>query len=193
MSQLIVHTAGGQRVSYDDLANLPVPQGTQTWHPVSHKSVFDAVTDTLQGQGYAIVKADMATSNNGHRFFSTLTLQTHLADGGGGVSLAVGIRNSTDKSLPLGFCAGNRVFVCDNLAFSAELMVRRKHTRFGRFRFAEAIDSSVKGLAAFAEAEKCRIERLKNTPLTEDRALALMVHSMEAGVIAPPTLPALVN
>jgi hypothetical protein len=95
--------------------------------------------------------------------------------------------------LPLGFVAGNRVFVCDNLAFSAELMVRRRHTRFGKLRFQEAIDESVKGLAAFAKAETARIHRLKETKLTEDKALALMVKSIEAEVIAPPSLPALLK
>lgn len=187
---LIVHTAGGKRVEYDELAALPTPGATATWHPVAHAKVYDAVRHTLDGSGYVVRKADLAIARDGHRFFATLDLTTSLDSG---VSLAVGIRNSTDKSLPLGFCAGNRVFVCDNLAFSADLMVRRKHTRFGRLRFAEAIGESVKGLAAFAKAETARIERLKNTSLTDDKALALMVRSLEAGVIAPPTLPAVVK
>src|SRR4051812_22884309 len=62
------------------------------------------------------------------RLFATVDLGSPLATG---VTLAVGIRNSFDKSLPLGFVAGNRVFVCDNLAFRSDLSVKRKHTRFG--------------------------------------------------------------
>jgi len=40
----------------------------------------------------------------------------------------LGLRNSHDKSLPIGIAFGSRVFVCDNLAFSADHVIRRKHT-----------------------------------------------------------------
>ena len=69
---------------------------------------------------------------DGSRFFGTLDLASPLAER---TSLCVGIRNSTDQSFPLGFVAGSRVFVCDNLAFRSELMVRRKHTLHGERDF----------------------------------------------------------
>jgi hypothetical protein len=40
----------------------------------------------------------------------------------------VGLRNSHDKSFPIGIAFGSRVFVCDNLAFHGEHVIRRKHT-----------------------------------------------------------------
>jgi len=43
---------------------------------------------------------------------------------------AVGLRNSHDKTFPAGLVAGTRVFVCDILAFSGLIQIRRKHTRF---------------------------------------------------------------
>jgi hypothetical protein len=43
---------------------------------------------------------------------------------------AVGIRNSHDKTFPAGLVAGTKVFCCDNLAFSGEVQISRKHTRF---------------------------------------------------------------
>jgi hypothetical protein len=52
------------------------------------------------------------------------TLRTPLSDG---VNLAVGLRSSIDKSIALQWCCGSRVFVCDNLAFSAETQITRKH------------------------------------------------------------------
>ena len=44
------------------------------------------------------------------------------------MGLAVGFRNSYDKSMSAGFAIGGRVFVCDNLALAGELVVMRKHT-----------------------------------------------------------------
>jgi hypothetical protein len=55
------------------------------------------------------------------RFFATLDLENEVCDG---VRLAVGIRNSFDKSFPIGFCCGERVMVCDNLSFGSEVIIR---------------------------------------------------------------------
>jgi len=41
----------------------------------------------------------------------------------------VGLRNSHDKTYPAGLVAGSKVFVCDNLCFSGEVRLSRKHTR----------------------------------------------------------------
>ena len=42
----------------------------------------------------------------------------------------LGLRNSHDKRFPAGIVAGATVFVCDNLSFSGEIEIARKHTRF---------------------------------------------------------------
>jgi hypothetical protein len=127
-------------------------------------------------------------SRDGKRFFGTLDLTTGLtADRS--VALAVGIRNSTDKSFPLGFCAGSRVTVCDNLAFNAELLVKRKHTRLAVGRWNNEIAAAVQKLDSFKEAETLRIERLMSTDLSDDQALAFIVRAMEKYVISVPTVP----
>src|SRR3954449_13306587 len=73
-------------------------------------------------------------------------------------------RDRHNKSLPIGFCAGSRVFVCDNLAFRSELLVTRKHTRFGDRRFREAISQAVLDLDSFRRAEVGRIALMRATP-----------------------------
>jgi len=49
---------------------------------------------------------------------------------------AVGLRNSHDKSFPIGIAFGSRVFVCDNLAFIGDQVIRRKHTVKAKREFA---------------------------------------------------------
>src|ERR1700730_8762988 len=131
-SSLCLH-AGARTVTREELSEYKAPPPEGRWYPVSHARVLETVKGTLHEAGYEVKKEILSLSQNGHRFFGTLDLGTSIASG---VCLAVGVRNSTNKSFPLGFCAGERVFVCDNLAFSSELLVRRKHTRFGRDRFA---------------------------------------------------------
>jgi hypothetical protein len=170
-SALCLHR-GAARVSREELARYEPPPATATWFPVAHASVLDAAVSRLAEAGYAVKKTDLGVSQDGHRFFGTLDLDMPLAEG---VSLAVGVRNSTDKSFPLGFCAGNRVFVCDNLAFRSELLVRRKHTRFGELRFGNAVSQAVTSLKSFAEVEAERVRRMQLEAVTDDHAHALIL------------------
>ena len=61
---------------------------------------------------------------DGARYFGVLCLRSPYGD----YTDMLGLRNSHDKSLPIGIAFGSRVFVCDNLAFSADHVIRRKHT-----------------------------------------------------------------
>lgn len=187
MSDLMLH-AGGRLCTPEELRAVPTPAAEGRWHPVAHAAVLDTVTATLTGAGYAVKTQHLAVARDGKRFFGTLDLTTPLTPDNT-VALAVGIRNSTDKSFPLGFCAGARVFVCDNLAFNAELLVKRKHTRFAVGRWNTEIAGAVEKLPGFALAEEARIARLMTTFLTDDQALAFLVRAMEKHVIAPPTIP----
>ena len=179
-ANLMLH-AGGKLCSYDELQQIPTPPPEGRWHPVSHVRVLDTVTGTLTAAGYEIKDRKLAVAREGQRFFGTLDLSTPLACG---VSLAVGVRNSIDKSFPLGFYAGSRVFVCDNLAFRSELLVKRKHTRFGEMRFGNQIAAAVQSLTSFKEAERIRIKRMMETDLTEDQCYAMILRAFERSIIA---------
>lgn len=178
--------SGGHLVTLDELREVKAPPPEGRWFPLAHAKVVDTVAGTLKDAGYVIESQQLAVARNNHRFFGTLTLGTPLVSG---VQLAVGIRNSTDKSFPLGFCAGSRVFVCSNLAFRSELLVKRKHTRFGEQRFTEAIAGAVTQLTSFRQQEADRIKRFMLTDLTDDQADALILRSFEKGIISAPLLP----
>ncbi len=96
--------------------------------------------EAMTSFGFTVQREQLTVTKEGKRFFGTLDLVSTLADG---VTLSVGIRNSVDKSFPIGFCAGSRVLVCDNLAFHGELLVTRKHTKHGATRFGLDIDHAV--------------------------------------------------
>jgi hypothetical protein len=180
MSNLMLH-AGGKVATLDEVRNVSTPAAAGRWHPTSHATVLDSVRETLTGAGYIIRAEKYALARNDQRFFGILDLATPLVPG---VSLSVGVRNSTDKSFPLGFAAGSRVFVCDNLAFSAELMVRRKHTRFGLQRFGDAIAEAVTSLASFRDAEAGRIQRLAEMELSPAAASHLILSAFRRGIIS---------
>jgi hypothetical protein len=184
-STLITH-CGARLVSREELDRVDAPPATETWFPVRHSAVIDTVVATLAGSGFLIRTSQFALSRGDARMFGTMDLATPLADG---VTLAVGVRNSFDKSFPLGFCAGSRVFVCDNLAFRSELLVRRKHTRHGSERFREAIAQAVGSLGPFRRAETLRIELMQSTAISDERAESLLLRCYERNLVSHRLLP----
>jgi hypothetical protein len=184
-SNLVLHR-GATRVSQEELQRYQAPPPEGRWFPLSHGRVLSVVSRTLTEAGYAIVKQQLGVMRDGSRFFATLDLASPVAEG---VSLAVGVRNSVDKSFPLGFCAGSRVFCCDNLAFRSELLVRRKHTIHGERDFTRRIFEAVASLDAFREQEAARTERFGRTELDEDLADALMLRAFERSIVGARELP----
>ena len=142
--------------------------------------------ESLGELGYAVNRQQLGVFRDGSRFFGTLDLESTIAPG---VSLAVGVRNSVDKSFPLGFVAGSRVFVCDNLAFRSELLVRRRHTINGERDFLRRITGSVAALRGFVSEEADRINQLAGRVLTELEADSLILRSWECGIITVNDLP----
>jgi hypothetical protein len=188
-STLLTH-CGARAISREQLDAIGAPPPTRTWFPVRHADAIDSVASALSDAGFAIRRVQFAVSRGNARLFSTMDLTARLACG---VSLAVGVRNSTDKSFPLGFCAGSRVFVCDNLAFRSELMVRRKHTRFGREQFEREIRGAVSTLEQFRRAEEVRIARLQAVEVTDQAAESWMLRGFERGIVSTRELPALIR
>lgn len=177
---------GAKPVSREQLALVEPPPRTETWVPVKHSLVLDLVAGMLEQSGFSIQREQLGLARDRHRFFGTLDLKSELVPG---ITLAVGVRNSTDQSFPLGFCAGSRTFVCDNLAFSSELIVKRKHTKNGELRFREAISLAVQDLTQFQAAETRRIEYMQGTDLRPFEAEAFLLAAFEKGILSARTLP----
>jgi hypothetical protein len=179
MSNLMLH-AGGRVATLDEVRNVNTPAPLGRWHPTAHATVLDSVRETLTGAGYVIRAERYAPARNDQRFFGVLDLATPLVQG---VSLSVGVRNSTDKSFPLGFACGSRVFVCDNLAFSSEQIVRRKHTLNGFKAFGMAIGHAVASLTSFKDMEATRIQRQAELELTPAAASHFILTPFRRGII----------
>ncbi len=120
---LVIH-AGAAPVSYDDLRAVITPDGTDTHVPVAHHEIVELMRYTLGFYGHEIVEEHHAVTPDGARYFGMLSLRGPYGD----YTDLLGLRNSHDKSLPIGIAFGSRVFVCDNLAFIGDHVIRRKHT-----------------------------------------------------------------
>jgi hypothetical protein len=187
-SNLVLH-CGARPATVDEVMAHRAPPPEGRWFPVSHGRVLTIVKESLRESGFNVTKEQFGLSHEARRFFGVLDLEAKLADG---VTLAVGVRNSVDKSFPIGFAAGNRVFCCDNLAFRSELMLRRKHTRNGESRFVTDIASGVMQLTAFRITEEVRIGRMQTSEMSNRHAESLMLRAFE-GIIGPRELPRVIR
>lgn len=190
VSSTLVNHCGARQVNAAELESIQPPAPTKTWYPLSHRAVLDSVCSTLDGAGFAIVRSRLSVSHGGARFFGTLDLATSISDG---VSLAVGIRNSNDQSFPIGFCCGQRVFVCDNLAFTSEIIVSKKHTRFGQERYLEGLARAVASLGEYKRSAADWIARMQQHALTEEAANSLLLQAYERHIVGLRLLPRVIN
>lgn len=188
MTDLMLHR-GARLVETEELAACLTPPPTKSWFPISHGSVLTSVLETLNGSGFNVARQQLALSKDNARFFGTLDLATPIRDG---VSLSVGIRNSVDKSFPIGWCCGNRVFCCDNLSFTSEIVIAKKHTRFGQERYLEGIAKAVASLHQYQATAAEWIDRLESWELTADQANSLILQAFEKELISTRLLPDLI-
>lgn len=191
-SSVLDHGApGAKQVTEEQLLEIEAPPATETWFPISHSSVLSTVSETLYSAGFNVTSKNLLVSHQGKRFFGVLDVDSYLAEG---VTLSVGVRNSCDKSVPISACFGSRVFVCSNLAFHSEIVIARRHTKYGNSRFTEAISLGIhEGVTQFVSQEKDRISLLQNAELSGDESDALILRAFEKKIISSRQLPEVIQ
>ena len=175
MLNLMLH-CGSRSVERVDVRRCPTPDRTRTWVPIAHDRLLDQVEDSLTGVGLQIVNQAHALSPGGHRYFGLLEVVNGWQHGDYG--LVLGLRNSHDKSFPAALVVGSGVFVCDNLAFSGEITIARRHTRFIERDLPQLVQRAVGRLGDLRGLQDCRIEAYKAARLTDMRAHHLIVQAV---------------
>lgn len=94
-----------------------------------------------------------------------------------------GLWNSHDRKFPVGISFGSRVFVCDNLAFVAEHVIRRKHTVNAKRDLPGLVSRFVEPLAGQRREQHEKIELYKFTSLTDQTADHAITEMYRQGVI----------
>jgi hypothetical protein len=99
---LLLHS-GGWSASKADLAAVPVPDPTNSYHPVPYGRFVEEVELHVPRFGLTIERADFALARQGAQMFGVLTCRNGrpMEDW----TLAIGLRNSYDRSLSIGLVA----------------------------------------------------------------------------------------
>lgn len=173
---------GAQLVGRQDLLALSTPEGTNTHKPIPHAVVVQTLIETLGLRRLSVVSDEYAVTPDGMRMFGVLGIDIEES----GVRIALGLRNSHDKSFALALTVGYRVTVCDNLMFAGDFSpVVKKHSKN-----ADIVDILALGV------ERCqrgfqpllrRVDAWRGYELSDDRAKLIIYSAFveRAGIELP--------
>lgn len=162
---LMLH-AGASPVDYDGLRQLETPEPTPTHVPVPHFRLVDLVSHSLGYYGHEVTEQHFGVTPDGMRFFGVLTLRSPYT----GYADVVGLRNSHDKSLPVGVSFGSSCFVCDNLAFAGDSVIKTKHSAKLKMRLPGMIGELIEPIAEQRESQHRKLLTYQETELSDDDA-----------------------
>jgi len=75
------------------------------------------------------------------------------------------------------------LFVCDNFAFSSEVVITKRHTQFGNDRYQEGVAAAIERLNEYRELETQRILTLQSTALPDASAESVVLRAWEKGIV----------
>jgi len=169
----------GRFVSRDEVARTDTPCSTDTWRPVPHIDVIEAVTEVVKAHDWSIEGEKFGLAREGQKMFGVMEISRSSSPEW---HRCIGIRNSHDKSFAVGLSAGIVVCVCTNMAFGGTTVVKRRHT--SGIVLAELIDRAVASLEDDFLTTETRCENLKDEYLKDDNeARSCIVRAAELGVI----------
>ncbi len=193
-TNLLLH-CGAAKIERDWLALMPAPQPTATWFPIPHERLIREVEAALHRAGMRVVSQAHGLSQDARRYFGLLqvapvlpswtTPQPPTQD----YTYVLGLRNSHDKSFPAALVAGSQVFVCDNLAFSGEIKIARKHTRHIERDLPGLIAQGTGQLAERWHQQDQRFAAYKEAELAPREAHDLIIRALDGHVFTPKQLP----
>ena len=173
--------AGAHKVSLEEVREVSTPDGDRQWTPVPHETLLQSIVEELNGSGLEVVNESHALMRNGQRYFGLLEVIN--GDQHADYNTVVGIRNSHDKSFSVGLAVGSGVFVCDNLSFSGEVTIMRRHSRYVQRDLRGLIHRAVGGIGDLRKSQDQRIACYKRADMGDNSFHDLLVRAIDVGAI----------
>lgn len=161
-TNLVLH-CGARSIDRERLSKIPCPEKTVSWHPIPHIELVNQVERSLAASGMKIANEAYGVTADNARMFGLL--QVVRMENPKDYAFVIGLRGALDKSLSRGLAVGSQVFVCDNLAFSSEIVMHRKQTRNIMDDLPGMVDTAIGQLSARWNSQAKRIEFYKQAAI----------------------------
>lgn len=187
MQGLCLH-CGANNVTREQVLEVKTPAHTDTWYPIPHMTLVNRVEEALATMNMRVVEQAHALTKGGDRYFGLLRVancQKTSEDYG----YVLGLRNSHDKAFQASLAVGANVFVCDNLSFSGEITIARKHTRFIETDLPKLTGNAVGMLSSKWTVMNDRIALYKEAMLEDSTAHDFIIRSIDLGAATVQQIP----
>lgn len=176
----MVH-CGGAHVPKESLGEYKTPEATRSYQPIQHLDYANMVMDTIEAFDFRIGEEAHAVGREGNHYFGMAELRYATSEED--FALVTGWRSSYDKTLSAGFVVGSQVFVCDNLCFSGDIQLGRKHTTNLMRDLPEMLNNAVAQIVPMRDHQIRRINAYKEAKVNDGQVDTLVRKAYQDGVI----------
>lgn len=180
---------GNNHVTREKVALCGTPAANGKHVPIPHIFFVEEIEKALKQAGFNIededhvlARQDKLNKSIWYRHFGGFAL-TRKDLAGEHRRTVVGMRNANDKSFAASICIGNQMLVCDNLCFSSEHKLARRHTLNIKRDLPGVIASVIARITAEWANMDQRIDLYKGHSLTEADASRLAVHLVDQSAL----------
>lgn len=187
MSTLVY--ANSTLVTREQLKHFAPPPATPTWKPIAHYDLVDAIDRQLAVRDVKVVRDQFAVQREGLRLFGVLELEVPGPTPSEQYRFALGLRTANDRSEALSIVAGAKVFVCDNLSLSGDLIaIRRKHT--SGFDLNADMSKAIDRYQSYLQVFHRQLDELVYRPIEDREAKVMIFEAFEAEILPIRFFPA---
>ena len=162
-----------------DLAKLHTPAGTDTHTPIPHATLVDYTRKALDRAGFTITEEEHGLSRGDLRYFGGFAI-TGKGIEGDDRNLVLGLRNSHDKAFASAICIGNQMLVCDNLCFSSDVKLARRHTSRILTDLPRVLSTAMGRVTSHWTDMAQRIGAYQQTEINREQASDLLIDLVDA-------------
>jgi len=165
------------KINAEELTKVVTPTATDTHTPIPHHQLVDLTRAALGRAGLEIKEEEHAIARGGLRYFGGFSLAGETIKGDDR-NIVLGLRNAHDKSFAASIAVGNQMMVCENLCFSSDVKLARRHTTHIMSDLPRVLSSAIARVTAHWTDMGNRIESYKQTEV--ESASDLIVQLVDA-------------
>ena len=179
---------GTRAVTVKELAKIKTPKATETWKPTPHVEFPEMISDMVVKNGWKFIEPEnpftlTVTKDNAKLFGVTkIIIPGMVMDED--YQLAIGFRNSHDKTLARRIAVGANVIVCSNLMITGDIQVRRIHSINNSTL--EAIEAAFEMIPKAAKQLFGWMDNLRTLKISTEAGVAFLADAVEAKALPIP-------
>lgn len=160
--------------SYEAVRNSRTLAKTKSYTPIGHGELIDYVRERIDKLGLKIVNESYDHNKGCKQMFGQMAISNNDSD----MHMAIGFRNSIDKSLPVGFVAGTQIIVCKNLMLEGDVKQVRRHTSNIKLDLDNKFNIILEEIDGVFQSIAHQNIKMKETPISQKRAEQVFGHIM---------------